>query len=245
LLAGGHGSANEIALSYRAHLEARRLAALRSVVKMGRTLGLVSWALEVEGPRNEAYRDTRGPGREGFRRMLACLEGRTDAKGLRDRAVLRLLYDLGLRRKEVVGIDLADLDLQAGTVLILGKGRTQQERLTLPKPTLQAIQGWLTVRPAGGDALFVSLSRFRPGHRLTGKSVYQIVRALGERAGIHTRPHGLRHAAISEALNAFNGNVREVKKFSRHRRLDTLMIYDDARQDTAGKIAQRLAEDAA
>jgi integrase len=51
------------------------------------------------------------------------------------RAALRLLYDLGLRRSEVVGLDMDDLDLDTGTVAVLGKGRTQKISLTLPDPT--------------------------------------------------------------------------------------------------------------
>src|SRR5262249_56193714 len=92
----------------------RRLAAIRSLVKLARVLGLVPWALDVEGLRSETYRDTRGPGRQGFRRLLAVLEGRADAKGLRDRALIRLLFDLGLRRAEAVRLDVGDLGLPAG-----------------------------------------------------------------------------------------------------------------------------------
>src|SRR5262249_39346985 len=95
LLGGGQGAANERALAYRAHLQGRglapatvnrRLAAVRSLVKLARTLGLVAWALDVDGVRAEPYRDTRGPGSAGFARMLAMLDGRADVKGRRDRA---------------------------------------------------------------------------------------------------------------------------------------------------------------
>ena len=55
------------------------------------------------------------------------------------------------------------------------------------------------------------------------------------------RPHGLRHAAITEALDLTKGNVRAVQRFSRHRDLRTLTIYDDNRQDLAGEIARQLA----
>src|SRR4051794_29687253 len=128
LLACGQGRANEVALAYRQQLQARglapatvnrRLAALRSLVKLARTLGMVGWALDVDGPRGEPLRDTRGPGREGFRRLLGALAGRTDAKGARDRAVLRLLFDLALRRAEVVSLDVEHVDLDGGTVAVL------------------------------------------------------------------------------------------------------------------------------
>src|SRR5207253_11153764 len=105
LLARGAGEANHLALTYKAHLLERkltaatinrRLAALRSMVKLARTLGMISWTLEVESMKAEAYRDTRGPGRGGIMALLDALAGRTDAKGIRDRAILRCLFDLGL-----------------------------------------------------------------------------------------------------------------------------------------------------
>src|SRR5262249_47973603 len=155
ILAGGHGRANETVLLFRSQLQARglapatinrRLAALWSLVKLARTLGLITWVLEVEGVRTEPYRDTRGPGQAGFRQLLAALDGRIDPKAIRDRALLRLLYDLGLRRAEVVGLDVEDVDLLAETVAVLGKGRTQKVTLTLPPATRAALAEWLTVR---------------------------------------------------------------------------------------------------
>src|SRR5262249_62342700 len=110
------------------------------------------------------------------------LEGRRDAKGLRDRALLRLLFDLGLRRAEAVRLDVADLDLQAGTVDVLGKGRTQKARLTLPGPTRGALAAWLAVRGSQPGPLFTSCDRAGKGSgRLTGSAVYTIVRRLGGR----------------------------------------------------------------
>jgi integrase/recombinase XerC len=77
---------------------------------------------------------------------------------------------------------------------------------------------------------------------LSDAAVYALVRGLGEQAGVRARPHGLRHAAITEALDRTNGDVRAVQRFSRHRKLDTLLIYDDARRDLAGDVARRVAE---
>lgn len=251
LLAGGHGPANETGLRYRADLLAqglapatvnRRLAALRSLVTLARTVGLVPWTLEVPGVESVAYRDTRGPGAAGYRRLLAALDARVDAKGRRDRAVLHLLYDLALRREEVVRLDLADLDLEAGTVLVLGKKRTQKERLTVPAPTVAALAAWVAVRGTEAGPLFVNFDRAGKGARLTGRSVHRIVRDLGLDSGVGAvRPHGLRHAAITEALEATGGNVRAVQKFSRHRDLRVLTVYDDSRTDMAGEVAALVA----
>lgn len=260
LLGGGNGAANALALAYRAHLRDRglqaatinrRLAALRSLVKLARTLGQVPWSLDVENVPSQPYRDTRGPGREGFRRLLSALGGDTagtNEKTRRDRAIVRLLYDLGLRRGEVVTLDVADLDLEQKTLRVVGKGRTQKVTLDLADATASALGEWLAVRggkaPAAGP-LFIS---FDPAHkgdgRLSGFSVYRIIRALGERAGITVRPHGLRHAAITEACIAArdqNIALEEVLDFSRHKDVKTLMIYRDRERNVQKRLSSLIA----
>jgi integrase/recombinase XerC len=210
-------------------------------VKLARTLGRIPWSLDVDSVKAQPYRDTRGPGRAGFRRLVDTLDTRLDAKAKRDRAAVRLLYDLALRRGEVVALDMEDLDAETGTVSVLGKGRTQKQRMTLPEPTRAALVGWVEARGTEAGPLFLNFDRAGKGGRLTGTSLYRIVRELGEDAGVQVRPHGLRHAAITEALDLTGGDVRSVRKFSRHAKLDTLMVYDDNRTDLAGEIARRLA----
>jgi integrase/recombinase XerC len=106
-LSSSSGNANALALSYRADMMNRglssatvnvRLAALRSAVKMARTLGMLTWTLEVAGLRHEPYRDTRGTGRDGYRALLAQAEAQRPGKQERDSAILHLLHDLALRR---------------------------------------------------------------------------------------------------------------------------------------------------
>ena len=67
---------------------------------------------------------------------------------------------------------------------------------------------------------------------------------LGKAAGIvrRVRPHGLRHEAITTALDKTQGNVRKVQRFSRHKDVRTLMRYDDNRRDEGGDVA-RLIDD--
>ncbi len=250
LLSRSLGEANELALRYRASLVEqnlaaatvnRRLAALRSLVKLARTLGMVSWTLEVANVRAEAYRDTRGPGRGGVGRLLKLLDERQDAKAIRDRATVRLLYDLGLRRGEVLSLDVEHIDLEAGTVAVLGKGRSGRLKLTLPEPTREALRAWLEVRGIEAGPLFVNFDRAGKGWRLTGRSLHRILQGLGERVGLKLRPHGLRHAAITEALDLTDGNVRAVQRFSRHRDLRVLNLYDDNRTDLGGEVARLVA----
>lgn len=253
LLSSPLGEANALALSYRSHLLERglspatvnrRLAALRSLVKLARVLGFVTWSLEVENVEAVPYRDTRGPGRAGYRLLLDALDARLDAKAKRDRAVLRLLYDCALRRGEVVSLDLDHVDLEDGKVSILGKKRTARELVTLPEPTRSALAEWIEARGPEPGPLFTNFDRAGKGSRLTGNSLYRLVRDLGDEQGLRARPHGLRHAAITEALDLTNGNVRAVAKFSRHRDLRVLEVYDDSRRDLAGEVARMVAGNA-
>jgi integrase/recombinase XerC len=253
-----HGQANAAALAYKAHLVdrglkaatiARRLAALRSVVKMARTVGRVSWTLDIESPKAEPYRDTAGPGDAGWRMMVseakrAAASGRP--KAVRDLAIIRLLHDLGLRRGELVALDLADVELEPASVAVVGKGRTQTERLTLSDPTRDALAEWIGRRGEDPGPLFVRLDRAASGpDRLTDTAVFLIVRDLGRKAGLArpTRPHALRHEAITRALDKTNGDVRTVQRFSRHADPRTLLLYDDRRRDLAGDVARLVAGD--
>jgi len=248
-----HGQANALALGYRADMIARglqpatvnrRLAALRSLVRLANTLALIAWTIDVENVAGAAYRDTRGPGRDGVKAMMTQVRGRTDAKGIRDTAIVRLLHDVALRRGEVVSLDLAHYDGRRGTVTILGKGRTQREPITLPGPTQAALAAWVTVRGDQPGPLFHRLDQAGSGAgRLTGEAVRQMVRAVGAGVGITTRPHGLRHAAITAALDASNGNIRAVQRFSRHRDVRVLQTYDDNRADLAGQMASLITDD--
>ncbi len=249
LLSQEPGTANLIVLEYRTHLSERdlapatinrRLASLRSLVKLARTIGVVTWALDISNIRAQSYKDTRGPGVYRVRRMISEAESRGDSKGRRDSAILHLLFDLGLRRGEVCKLDLADVDLPESAIHVLGKGRLEKERLSLPEPTKRALASWIDDRGTEPGPLFLS----RSGRRLDGSSLYYIVRTIGESIGIKTRPHGLRHSGITEAVKAATANgmdLTEVLPFSRHRNVSTLQVYRDTERDTQGKLAAMVA----
>lgn len=224
----------------------RRLSAVRSALRFARTIGATSWVPEVQGLKAQTYRDTRGPGITGTQALLGSAMTKGSDKSARDIAIVRVMFDLGLRRAEVANLDVDDVD-RAGRVLwVLGKGRSQKEARTLPAPTLAAIEEWLVERQviAGANeaALFVNVARFHRGKRITGHGIYYVIRELGDVAGIKARPHGLRHASITAALDNTNGDVRAAQQHARHANPQTTMRYDDARQDIAGKVSAGLAD---
>ncbi len=253
LLCGTLGEANGIGLAYRSALIAsarspatinRRLSAVRSVVVLARTLGLVAWSLEVKNVRAESYRDTRGPQVTGVEALLAAARRQDGRKAARDKAMIRLMYDLALRRAEVVALDLADIDVAGRRVWVLGKGKREKVPLSLPDQTLATIVCWFSVRGSEPGPLFTNMDCTGKGaadRRLTGQGLWTVVKALGRAAGIEVRPHGLRHAGITRGLDLTGGDVRSVQKFSRHASLQTLMRYDDNRSDMAGAVAALVA----
>lgn len=247
LLAHGAGAGNSLALRYRNHLSGRglspatvgrRLAALRSVTRLARTLGMVSWKIEIKGPKVQVLRDTAGPGLAGVRAMLASIRG-DSPKAFRDRALIRLLHDLGLRRAEAASLDLAHLD--GDRLHVLRKGFTQRQPLTVPPETRAALDEWIQVRGQEPGPLFTSLDNRSCGHRLTGHGIRHVVRTVSARAGCPCAPHALRHSSITTALDRTNGNLRAAAKFAGHANVQTTTRYDDNRQDLAGEISKIVA----
>ena len=102
--------------------------------------------------------------------------------------------------------------------------------------TKESLTAWIKARGADPGPLFLNLDRARKGARLTGTSLYRLVKGYGL-----GRPHGLRHLAVTEALDMTNGNVRMGRAFSRHADANILLRYDDARADMFGEVALKVA----
>jgi integrase/recombinase XerC len=226
----------------------RRLAAVRSLIKYGRRIGLCNVDPDglVDSEKVKSYRDTTGIDIESIRKLLESPNTHT-VKGKRDAAILRLLWENGLRRAEVCSLDQADFWPADRKLAILGKGRgSQKETITLSDKTAEAIADYLIAdgRANGFDSpLFVNYSRSEERERLTPNGLYFLVSQYAKKAGIdkHLSPHRIRHSAITAALDASGGDVRAVQRLSRHAKLDTLMVYDDNRKNAQGDLTRLLS----
>lgn len=151
--------------------------------------------------------------------------------GLRDHAMLELVYACGLRVSELVGLPLSALDRRRGLLRVLGKGR--RERLVpIGEPAQAALAAYLSVargvllrRAAGGrsDAVFLS-SRGGP---MTRQNFFARLRMLARRAGLPAdlvSPHVLRHAFATDLLEG-GANLRAVQSLLGHADLATTQIY--------------------
>ncbi len=153
--------------------------------------------------------------------------GTAAARALRDRAALEVLYGAGLRVGELCGLDLEDVDLDAGWVRVRGKGG--RERLApLGEPAADALGEWLCAgrprlwRSAAGPAVFCNAR----GGRLSQRSVRTLVgvRAAAVGAGVRTTPHTLRHSFATHLLDG-GADLRVVQELLGHARLATTQIY--------------------
>ena len=114
-------------------------------------------------------------------------------------------------------------------------GRFEKETLALPEPTAKALGEWIEVSGMTEGPLFVNFDRAKKGNRLTGSAVYHVIRRLGQEIGVTTRPHGLRHSAITACVEQFP--LTDVQKFSRHKKIETVAVYADNKEGVQSKIA--------
>lgn len=227
----------------------RRLSAIRSLISLAKTLGYCDYDLsEVTHEKIKSYRDTTGIDLEEFKNMLK-IPDKSTLKGKRDYAILLLFFETALRRGEVTKIMMDDYEPENKVIWIIGKGRgTQKESITISSVLVDVINDYLITRQeiftlSSSDSLFATTDRRTAGSMMSGEALRRIVRNIASNAGIKKpmSPHRLRHSSITIALDQTNGDVRAVQKLSRHTKIDTLLIYDDNRQDQQGKVTELLS----
>lgn len=158
---------------------------------------------------------------------LLDVPDRGTSAGLRDRAILEMLYGAGLRVSELTGLDVDDVDLEEGSVRVLGKGGKERE-VPLGRYGREAVAAYLTrARPAfatgvGRGALFLN----QRGGRLSRQSCDRMVRAAARAAAIdrHVSLHTLRHSFATHLLEG-GADVRVVQELLGHASVATTQIY--------------------
>ncbi|OIN96116.1 hypothetical protein AUJ66_07300 [Candidatus Desantisbacteria bacterium CG1_02_38_46] len=139
--------------------------------------------------------------------------------GLRDRAIMEVLYATGIRVSELVGLNLSNVDILGGTVRVFGKGR--KERIVpIGRPAIFAIGEYLKVH-RGLSPLFLNAK----GGRLTSRSVQTIINKYARIAGLkNVTPHTLRHSFATHLLSR-GADLRMVQELLGHISLSTTQIY--------------------
>jgi len=158
----------------------------------------------------------------------------------RDYAILNLFYSSGIRLKELVNLNIKDLDFKRGIAKVLGKGNREREA-TLTNETIKILQNYLKARQVWkgnkSRALFLS----RTGTRITKMNIQRNIERYGIEAGINKKvtPHILRHSIATHFLN--NGmDIRRIQGFLGHKSLASTQIYTSLVSDKQKEEINRL-----
>jgi integrase/recombinase XerC len=215
---------------YKRTTIARKLSAIRSFFYFLERKGLLQSnpAADISSPKQGKYIPTHLPVDEMFR----LLEGPDRAKplGLRDLAILEVLYSCGIRVSELSSLNLASIDSDQRLVKVLGKGN--KERIVpIGRKALRAIEDYIeATRPLRKETqrdpqyapLFIN---FRGG-RLTNRSIGRIVKRYASQCGLMSEitPHSLRHTFATHLLDG-GADLRSVQELLGHASLSTTQKY--------------------
>lgn len=254
LVASPSTVANSVALAYQAFMRTtggaggrglapatinRRIAALRSVMKIAAAAGLTTTRLDlVKVMRVEQKtRDTRGPGLEVVRNVLQVCDDDRRPVGLRDGAMLRWFILLGLRRNEMRTVRLEDcrFDGDPPSLWVEQKSFRARQPVALGEGIVAVVRPWLEARGDAPGPLFCSFHRGVPKNSLMGKtSLNGIVTRRAIEAGYlrarlpdgrRITPHALRHTAITKV--AREQGLLAAQAFARHQDPKTTNTYVD------------------
>jgi integrase/recombinase XerD len=217
---------------YREKLEsrtvARHLVTLRNFFRFAQVQELITTdpSLNLESPK--IRRNLPGYLRlEEVERLLAQPDA-TKALGLRDRAMLEVLYSTGLRVSELIGLRVTDLDAKVGCLRCIGKGDKERivpvgrKALGIVAKYLQNARPKLLGKGVASQALFVN----RRGKSLSRVGVWKILSGYGRRAGLRVAltPHMLRHSFATHLLER-GADLRSVQLMLGHADISTTQIY--------------------
>jgi integrase/recombinase XerD len=232
LVALRRGDPDSGAVGLSAVSAARALIAVRGLHRFAAAEGLAE--LDVARAVRPPTPGRRLPKSLTIDEVLALLEGAggdSPADGsltLRNRALLELLYSTGARISEAVGLDVDDIDTEARSVLLRGKGG-KQRLVPVGRPAVRALDAYLVRgrpelarRGRGTPAIFLNAR----GGRLSRQSAWQVLRDAAERAGITSgvSPHMLRHSFATHLLEG-GADVRVVQELLGHASVTTTQIY--------------------
>lgn len=163
-----------------------------------------------------------------------------EPEGLRDRAILEILYGSGLRVSELCGLDVDDLDLDGEKIHVLGKGRKERQ-VPLSRPAGRATELYLAearpvlARESSGAALFLGSRGGRIGPRTVRSMIDGYSRADG---GATISPHTLRHSFATHLLDG-GADLRVVQELLGHEDLATTQIYTHVSTERLKAVYER------
>ena len=140
---------------------------------------------------------------------------------LRNKLIINLLLDSGVRVSELVNIKIHDIDIEERIIRVFGKG-SKERFVFFTSKTKEILIQYLNKRKekAVGEYLLINYK----GERLSERSVQKIIKKIGEQIGLDIHPHLLRHTFATDLLNK-GADIRMIQELLGHENLDTTQIY--------------------
>lgn len=151
----------------------------------------------------------------------------SDRDTCRTKALLSLLILQGLRQIEIVRLNVTEIDLHFQTAFIQGKGRDDKELIDLHPVTVSALKDYIRQWKIADGALFTSTSNNSKHHRLTTRSIRNIINPLLRSLEIDKTVHGFRHYFTTKLIQSYKGDLLTVAQYTRHKSLEMLQVYND------------------
>jgi site-specific recombinase XerD len=225
----------------------KMLSALRGVLRECWRLGLMSAedyhrAVDISAVKGTTLPRGRALAGGEIRALLATCATDASAAGIRDAAMLAVLYASGLRRTELVSLDLADYDSESGA-LTVRHGKGHRARISYVADGAAHMLGdWLEVRGSDSGPLFVAINKggvLRMGP-LSTQTVLGVTSKRGKDAGLaHFSPHDLRRSFVSDLLDA-GADISAVQQLAGHANVQTTARYDRRGEASKRKAASLL-----
>jgi site-specific recombinase XerD len=224
----------------------KMLSALRGTLKVAWQLGQMSAeeyqaAVSVKAVSGETLPAGRALDGEELHALLAICQGDATAAGIRDAAIVAVLYGCGLRRAELAALDLDDYDARAGSLRVMGK--RNKRRIAYLANAETAFTRWLAARGDAHGPLFCHVSVegvVLPSARLSESGIYKMLQRRATEAGLaHISPHDFRRTFVGDLLDA-GVDIATVQQMAGHANITTTARYDRRPDERKKKAASLL-----
>lgn len=232
----------ELQTRYSAATANKMLSALRGVLRAAWELRLMSGddyhtAKSVKKVKGETVPAGRSLAQGELSALLnSCGQ---DATGIRDAAVISLLYACGLRRAELVNLSTGDYDATEGVLLVNGKGN-KQRLVPVVGGAANALADWLAVRGDDPGPLFTGTGNRQRGGKLTSQAIFVMLQSRAAAAGVaKLSPHDFRRTFVGDLLDA-GADIATVQSLAGHANPATTARYDRRGERAKKQAAAKL-----
>ncbi len=223
------------------------LSALRGVLEAAYEMELISAedyqrTVKVKGIRSEPELTGRDLSEEDLKALVKACKADKTAAGARDAAMIGVWYTCGIRRTELVRLNLADFDPTLGKLTIQGSAGRKTRTVYVSKGALTALQVWLISRGLEPGPLFYSINKAGKlmGKSMSAQAAYKRLKKRADQAGIKTfSPQDLRRTFVGDMLDA-GADIATVAKLAGHASVTTTARYDRRSEETKRKAASLL-----